>query len=100
MCLPPGQAAHIIFVFVHSINLMSDTFHVLYMITSCSSKASISLRAACCAAEGHIGICGLQSADDACEHAAGRMHDLEIEIRELRARHAEQINQMQHQQTR
>ena len=46
------------------------------------------------------GIYALQSADVACEHAAGRMHDLEMEIRELRARHAEQIKQMQHQQTR
>ena len=46
------------------------------------------------------GVCALQSADNACEHAAGRMHDLEMEIRELRTRHAEQINQMQHQQTR
>lgn len=47
-----------------------------------------------------MGFCALQSADNACEHAAGRMHDLEMEIRELRARHAEKINQMQHQQTR
>ncbi|KAL3147663.1 hypothetical protein ABBQ32_002416 [Trebouxia sp. C0010 RCD-2024] len=40
------------------------------------------------------------SADDACEHVAGRMHDLETEIRQLRARHADQVKQMQHQQAR
>lgn len=47
-----------------------------------------------------VGMCAVQSADDACERVAGRMHDLEAEIRQLRARHTEQIKQMQHQQAR
>ena len=42
----------------------------------------------------------MQGADDACQHAARRIQDLEGEIRDLRARHAEQLTQLQHQQAR
>ena len=42
----------------------------------------------------------LQSADDACEHVAGRVRGLETEIRNLRMRHTERIVQLQDQQGR
>ncbi|DBB04251.1 TPA: hypothetical protein ACH3X1_013272 [Trebouxia sp. C0004] len=40
------------------------------------------------------------SADDACEHVALRVRDLEAEMRELRNRHADQVASLQHDQAR
>jgi hypothetical protein len=42
----------------------------------------------------------VQSADDACEHVALRVRDLEAEMRELRSRHADQVASLQHDQAR
>lgn len=42
----------------------------------------------------------MQSADDACEHVALRVRDLETEIRELRGRHADQMTHLQNHQAR
>lgn len=42
----------------------------------------------------------MQNADDACDRAGERMNDLEMEIRELKGRQAEQLLLLQQQHSR